>query len=564
MSRSNFPWSRLGIDPTKDKGAIRKAYADILRATNLDDDIAGYAELRQARDHALWLASQPDYEEETGPDTEEADEGELYGLGSLDDEAEDEAAADAEDDAEYGWDDDDYEWDDSPAGMHPDPLAAPSGPGAAPELTEAQIRAQAAWNRMLEVLYPGNEPSDEAVTHAELEEGHAALAVLIARAEAADLLEHDALDNALADLFARTWPRSAPFVEPANEAFHWLGEAGALEERYSLRFLNDRLKGMRFHEKVQQPDHPLHRAWAELSRPGRAGVLDRFRVKRLDIHRLLTGIRERYPELESLLDPERVRSWEGSGAGVAEGASNAGRGFGGALLFAVLLLAMLRGVAALTGSADDTEPGKLPPPMAVEAVLETARRDVAAANIFGKGTVFADISTADPAFAKTLDPILRVSERAGVDPLVYVRSRAIGSAEVADTNALVVRADLKSLWLTAARRQPAEVCRKLMRGDLMELDLKLTEKEQAREQKLLRQLLDAKVLSHEAKGGETRYSIPGWLVADILKRSGLPEKRMVAALTDMESPDRCTVEFALVEAVRAAPGKVPKDVLKGI
>ncbi|HEY6964487.1 MAG TPA: hypothetical protein VI407_04660 [Erythrobacter sp.] len=544
MSRRAFPWSRLGIDPTKDTGAIRKAYADILRATNLDDDIAGYAELRRARDHALWLAAQPDPDEQAAQD---GGEGDLYGLGSLDD------------DDDGDWEDADYQWDDSPSAQHPDPV---SGTDPAPELTEAQLRAQAAWNTMLDVLYPDGEPSEEAVTHEQLETGLAALGVLIARAEEADLLEHDALDNALGELFARTWPRSAPFVEPANEAFHWLGEAGALEERYALRFLNDRLKGMRFHEKVQQPDHPLHKAWAELSRPGRAGFIDRLRVRRLDIHRLLTGIRERYPELESLLDAERVRSWENAG-GVAEGASNAGRGFSGALLFVVLFFALMRGVAALMGPTGDDEAGK-PPLAEVEAALKTAELDIAADRIFGKGFKFADVSAADPEFAKTFEALVWMPGEVPIDPIDYARIQAIGASEVAANKELVARADLKSLWLNAARRLPGDACQKLMRGDLRKLDLKLTEKEQSREQALLRQLLEAKVLSNEAKGGERRYTIPGWLIEAMLKRSGLSEERMVAALRNPDSPDRCGVEFAQVEAVRAAPGKVPNEVLKGL
>jgi len=53
-------------------------------------------------------------------------------------------------------------------------------------------------------------------------------------------------------------------------------------------------------------------------------------------------------------------------------------------------------------------------------------------------------------------------------------------------------------------------------------------------------------------------------VEDTLKRSGLPEKRLVAALRDPKSADRCTVEIALVEAVRAAPSRVPDEVLKGL
>ncbi|MBA4051913.1 MAG: hypothetical protein C0472_08570, partial [Erythrobacter sp.] len=243
MTRRAFPWSRLGIDPTSDAGAIRKAYADVLRAINPDEDIAGFAELRRAREQALWEAAR--LEARQGDDGADEAEGELYGLGSLDD--------------DDGWDDD-YEaddggWDIAPA-FTPGAALAPA-PELSPALSEAQQRAQAAWNRLLDVLYPGGDFSEDAVTHAELADGLDALAVLTARAEEADIEEHDALDGALADLFARTWPRSAPFVEPANAAFGWLDESGILEERAALRFLNQRLKGMRFHDKVQQPGHPL-------------------------------------------------------------------------------------------------------------------------------------------------------------------------------------------------------------------------------------------------------------------------------------------------------------------
>jgi hypothetical protein len=559
MSRRAFPWSRLGIDPTKDKAAIRKAYADILRATNLDEDIAGYAELRRARDAALWQAGQPD-SVELRPIQIDADADDENLLADRSDSENDDAQDEADDDWDHeAWDEDDYVWDDSPAGQHPDPVAR-SGSGPAPELTEAQQRAQAAWNRMLELLYPDGEASDAAVTHEELDDGLAAMDVLIARAEEADLQEHDAIDTALADLFARTWPRSAPFVEPANAAFHWLDEAGALEERYSLRFLNDRLKGMRFHEKVQLPAHPLNKAWVELSRPGRARFVDRLRVKRLEVHKLLTGIRERYPELEAHLDPERVASWEGDNAG------RGGKITGWQLFRGIALVVFLIIISRQFGEWTDPYRGGSPVPAAETSDNGPSAEEIDArvADIFGKGTDMAAVNAADPDFGKALRPILGFPDNRFLTPINYVRLQAIGAAEVADAKALAVRVDLKALWLTAARRKSAEACGMVVRGSFRDLDLGLTEKEKAREQALLRQLLDAKVLRHTPKDGETRYAIPGWLVADTLKRSGLSEKRLVAALRDPKSADRCTVELALVEAVRAAPSRVPDEVLKGL
>lgn len=537
MTRRRFPWDRLKIDETGDTGAIRKAYADALRATNVDEDIAGYAELRRARDQALWLAAQS----QRGEDDDDGDQG----LGDLGDDQ----------DTDADWLDDDYDddpWADEPVRYRPDPFAPD------PALSEGQERARAAWQQLTGILYPEGEASDNAMTLAEMEEGLAALDTLIARAEEADIAEHDALDGALADLFARTWPRSAPFVEPANTAFHWTGEDGSIEERPALMFLNQRLKGMRFHDKVQQPGHPLHKAWMELLRPGRAGIADRLKVKRLDVHKLITGIRDRYPELESHLDPERVASWD------PKPDTSAG-GFGPSVvrwgLIAVLIGSALVRFGA--GIADNDSDASAPSKEEVNAALVDAQIDIAAPEVFGPGTNLAAMREADPVFVDQLRLAMGQGSKADV-ALAMARLKALGAAEVADTDNLAVRAELRGLWMAAAQRQSTDVCRLVMAGDFIGLDLKLTEKQRAREQALLRQLLEAKLLSHMPKGGETRYSIPGWLVTDTLKRSRLSQDRLTAALTDPGSADRCKAETALLQAVVAAPQKVPDEVLRGL
>ena len=529
MSRG-FPWNRLGIDANSDTAVIRKAYADVLRATNVDEDIAGYAELRRARDHALWLAAQSarGVEEDDDPD-----------LGDLDDDA---------------WADDaDDLWDDTPVGH-------PAAPIPAPELSEGQLRAKAAWTVLLRVLYPNDAPSDEAVTLDELDEASAALGVLIARAEEADLIEHDALDDGLAELFARTWPRCAPFVEQANAAFGWLDEAGALEERPALMFLNQRLKGMRFHEKVQQPGHPLHRAWAELLRPGKVGVLERLRVNRLDVHKLLTGIRERYPELESHLDPQRVASWEGGAAGGQTGWFTP-KMIRRLMVAGLILILLTRVIGVLSDSASDSD-GSVQ--AEAFAQLEAAQADLAAAAVFGQGIDMAAVRAADPVFADQLKVMIGRVTDTDEEALAFARSRAHASGAVGDFDALAVRADLRGMWMRAALANSVDACRKVMVGDFRSAPPSLDDKQRAREQALLKQLLEAKVLGVQPKGGEFRYAIPGWLVSDALKRSGLGEEKFVAALTDPGHPDRCKAESGLIEAVRAAPGKVPLDVLKGL
>lgn len=540
MSRRRFPWDRLGIDATSDTGAIRKAYADALRATNVDEDIAGYAELRRARDEALWLAAQA--QRDAGENEDD------LGLGSLDD--------DTSSDSEDWFDEADDDWDDlPPAAYHEEPFA-PAAPGRAP--SEAEARAQAAWQRLLAILYPEGEASEAAMTFAEMEEGREALDVLIARAQEADIAEHDALDGALADLFSRTWPRSAPFVEPAAEAFRWLEESGSLEERWSLRFLNQRLKGMRFHEKVQQPDHPLNKAWIELSRPGPASLADRLKVRRLDVLKLIDGIRERYPELESHLDAQRVASWD---SGRPE---QGGPGIVPRIIRGIFIVLLVAGLPRLIGSwYEPGGEGGSPPITASDREGPSAAEiDAAVAEIFGPGIGMKTVEAEDAPFARELRAAIAKPKIAR--PLDLARMKALASAEVARRPTLEARSELKAMWLTAARARPDDTCRKLMDGNLRGLTLDLSEADRAREQVLLRELLVAKVLGHMPKGGEVRYAIPGWLVADTLKRSGLPEKRLVAAFQQTDHPDRCTAEAALVQAVRAGLAKVPDEVLRGL
>ncbi|QDH33592.1 hypothetical protein [Porphyrobacter sp. YT40] len=530
MTRA-FPWSRLGIDPTSDAGAIRKAYADALRATNVDEDIAGYAELRRARDQALWLAKQADREEEE----------DNFGLGDLDDEG---------GWNEGDWDGDDGAWDVAP-GIQP-PL-----PGPEPQLSPGQLRTQAAWKELHGVLYPDGEPSDEAVTHAELDTGLAALDALLIRAEEADLAEHDALDDALAELFARTWPRSAPFVEPANTAFHWLDEAGALEERPALRFLNQRLKGMRFHEKVQQPDHPLHKAWTELSRPGKAGMLDRLKVKRVEVDKLLVGIRQRYPELESLLDPQRVASWDRDGA--LEGSPD---GTGPNVVRWIFILVLVGSFLARLGSAmsERDNSGDQPSEAAVAEALREANFVVATSAIFGEGTDVAAVRKADPPFAYQL----RLAMGQGATPdaaLAFARNKAVQSAEVAEFDALVALAELKQLWLFAAIGS-REQCRQVLEGDFQSQPLELDKPQRAREIQLLRQLLDAGVLGHRGKAAERTLSVPGWMIEEAMERTGLGPEALGAALRDPAHPERCRVELALRTAMLKQPGRVPVELLR--
>lgn len=542
MSRRRFPWDRLGIDATSDTGVIRRAYADALRATNVDEDIAGYAELRRARDEALWLAAQAQRDGE-------GDSEDDLGLGSL---GEDEAAPDDD----WLHDEDDGEWEDLPPSSYHDAPFAP----AAPDRTrsEAQAKAEAAWQRLLAILYPDGEASEAVMTFAEMEEGLEALAILTARAEEADLAEHDAIDGALANLFSRTWPRSAPFVEPAAEAFHWLDESGSIEERWALRFLNQRLKGMRFHEKVQQADHPLHKAWIELSRPGRASVRDRLRVKRVDVLKLLDGIRERYPELESHLDPQRVASWDNGRTAPGD------PGIVPRIIRGLFIVLLLVGLPRLIGSW--YEPGgedSSPPIMAPDSEGPSeAELDAAVAEIFGPGIDMRTVEAEDAVFARDLRKVLKALGSSPDPVLAYVRQKALGAGESAQFGGLVTRAELKRLWLEAARSP--EDCRAVLKGDFANRPVPLDEASQRRERELLKRLLDSRSLSGTARQEGGSFSVPGWVVDLTTRRSGLAPETVSAALRDPKHAARCDLERAMLDVMLREPAKVPVELLRAL
>ena len=544
-----WPWDVLGIDPTQDEGAVRKAYADALRALDLDKDVRAYAALRQARDEGLWLARQG----------EQDDEGD-FGLGSLDDGP-----------VDLGFDPASVRFNETTPTPHEEGLdwsqlspedtgegsfdAPPPDQPPQPELTEDQERARDAWNGLLAILYPEGQYSDEAITLTQLDEGNRYLATLIERSDMCEIEEHHALDHGLAQLMAETWPRSAPFVEPAAEAFHWLDESGQIEERPALMFLNLRLRGMRFHEKVQEPSHPLNKAWVELSRPGRSNFIDRWRVKREHVYQLLTGIRERYPEVESYLDSERVASWEFP----QESTGGAGLPWWIGIIIIVVVMRF-----ASTVSDNNTSSYTPPPvPTVSSPVLNPADFDARIAGLFGEDIDYQAVREIDPVFADQLRNAMQ-SERYGNRKIEgFVRGQAYRASSIAEFDELVALLELKQLWMINAIATP-DMCRNVMVGDFNSVPLNLAGAMKARETQLLRRLLDAGVLNNLEGRSAGNFSVPGWAIERVMQRSGLSDEQVTRALRSPDDANRCRVEMTLIGVVKEEPGRVSAELLRSL
>ena len=535
---NHWPWSVLGIAETDDKKAIRKAYSAQLKTLDLDQQIAEYADLRDARDEALWLADNRE------------DEGD-FGLGTLDDEGDASPADHSVDD------EGDFEWEIAADELLPAPEEPRFG-GDGFARQPAPSDTPDGWADLTALIFPNGEYSAEAFTLAEADEADAALSRMIDWAEEGDLARHGTLDYNLADMLAGGWPRSAPVVDKANTAFHWLGEAGGLDERPAVQFLNARTEGMRFHDAVQAEDHPLHKAWMELSKPGKASWIDRLKIKHDPIHELLSLIRQRFPELESLLDAERIESWETPSSDVVSYLVQR--------LFILFLVVQVLRLCA--GMADEREP--LPQPLSAEEqqAIQEERKDAIAAALFGEGFAYDQVTTADPAFAAQLDgmiePLVRANVLDGRLARPLVRSRMLAARERADFETLLAIQALHLEWLKSGQEAGGNECEVVLNGrfsgGLPEVDSETL----AQERNLARDMLEKKLLTTPSLEGEVTFQIPGWLVDAARNDSGFSSERFREILQDPEDSQRCEVQIALIENMLSAPSRVPIETLRGL
>ena len=549
---SGFPWSVLGIEETREKSAIRKAYSVKLKAMNLDEQVQEYAQLRDARDMALRLAAQPPVRTTSFKDEDYDDDwyDDDWGIGEA--ARMDQPRFDPEED--FGWEirpeelsRDALVGDMGDPGMSGDELGfgAPSAPPPPPD----------GWEDLHAALYPDGEYSAEGLTLEEFRDAEAALDRLIAVAEDGDIAFHDRIDHALSELLASAWPRSAPLVERANQSFRWLGAAGDLDERYALQFLNARLEGMRFHEEVMNAGHPLHKAWVELSQPGKSNILDRLRIKRDDIDRVLFTVRTQFPELEALLDEERVASWEKPANETVSWIIQR--------LFIIFVIVQALRFCVFD---DDRRPDFGAEP---EASIEELRKeglDTASATAFGAGTSFADIESSDPGFAASFERFLGPVQGAALygDPRQFVRQKILFARQSAEFDTLVAIQAQQLDWLRAARKEGGDSCASVLDASFRSGGPGMTQEELDAEQELARRLLDAKLLNVEPKAGEFSYSVPGWLIDQARGSVGLSRDDFVKVMQDPSHSDRCRVQTALISYMLTAPARVPLETLRGL
>lgn len=283
-------WAVLGLEPTDDARAAKRAYSALLKQIDVDADPKGFIRLREALELALHHgASIPARESDDYDDAAEWDEALA---------ADDAQASYAEDDGERG------------APLENVPVwQQPALPGRASALDRAAQR--------LSRLLFDPEPAEQT-------EIEAAGATLLAEVDKATVDEAAATERWLLGALADSIPRSDPLIGQAIDHFGW--DNAVRPRDYGFGYDLDTLQGRRTDQaKLRRivsfslsADESIlekidmgrgQRAIEELRRPGRTRV-SLFQLSLAgDVRRFLNETLPAYPTMEHDFDPGQLDFW---------------------------------------------------------------------------------------------------------------------------------------------------------------------------------------------------------------------------------------------------------------
>lgn len=553
---SHWPWNVLGIARTGDKSAIRRAYAEKLKAMDIDKDIQGFANLRHARDDALREADYAE-REDSGPLLADDDDWRDDDVTSLTAPADDLADVDDGepfDEFSIGWED-----------IHGDfardggnPFGYGTGDYVDADTTVQAGRDDGPDRKLAQLLYPDGDYSDRAFTLTEAAEAQAALTQLLEDAHSGDLGQEQAVDHWLGELLAETWPRSAPLLERASTSFDWLAQSGEIGERPALQFLNPRLRGMRFTEKVEQPDHPLNKAWVELQRPGARSFVDRFKVKREDVMTLLGGIRQRYPEVESYLDADRIASWE----------KPAPEWVGWLVQRMFLLFIVVQALRFCADGIPERGVDEMP-----QVTIASPDRGILLEEyvdeLLGEAASVAELREVEPALADRVSSLRQIAAREDDENAIregayVVRFLAYRAIETAEFDDLIRIHELRRRSASFIRSlEGDQACSKFLKEARLPDGFDFHEELRAEERKLAWSLVGKGLMDPGREpGGPETAPVPGWFTDAVIDRAGSTADQVSAVYAGEETPRDCSIRIAMLDVMLEQPGRVPTELLR--
>lgn len=270
-------WKKLGIEPTDDKRAIKKAYAAKLKAIDPDKDAKAFLTLREALQVAQW----------------EADYGSSGEDDWSDDEAEGEAGEVATDDA---------------LADHESGLVERAGAAFEDEQPAAEeVDPADPQQHITHLLWSGDE---------DLSPWQQAALVDAVRALLADErmeqvgFAHEA-EEWLGWTLVNSIPRSDPVVRLVVDHFEWAKRLDMVGVPYPVERLAQRAGDLAAMERLADPNHKWHGAWQRLRSPAPAKLswIDKRRYG-ADVSGLIDSIRHHNPGLEWEVDHEHLALWD--------------------------------------------------------------------------------------------------------------------------------------------------------------------------------------------------------------------------------------------------------------
>lgn len=284
-------WKILGIEPTSDRRAVKRAYAARLKAIDPDADIAGFLRLREAlataeRIAASRAAGQGEPEARFGGfEATLLTGGTVLIAPELDPPRKPKRRkAKVEDAAE-----------DVPPEAPP-----PEAPRLEPKADPMVIRRRR-FVTILNRRNPGPESADELV---------AMLETMLAdeRMEQVDFAEE--FEIWLAQQLMQSRPRSDPAIPLAMKRFGWARELGAVRPRYAPAAVARRSEDLRTIAALSQPKHEWHTAFMLLQQPAPAKIDLKDRIRHgVAVGKLLDSLRWHNPDIEWMLDSDHVALW---------------------------------------------------------------------------------------------------------------------------------------------------------------------------------------------------------------------------------------------------------------